>query len=162
DEGAPESGLILEALAQGSIHIYHLGRAQYYLGQLLAREPDNVLGLLWQGWQDETSRRAPDALGNYRRAVRVRPPQPQGRLRLAQLVLRQGQPAEAEEHLQELRRRGYKRPEVLLALARCRAQEADPTEARALLDELLAESPDDSDALAERGKLALEDGDPER
>jgi predicted Zn-dependent protease len=162
DEGAPEAGLILEALAQGSIHIYHLGRARHYLEQLLAREPDNALGLLWQGWQYETSGRPADALENYRRAVRLRPRQPQVRLRLAQLALRQGEPAEAEGHLEELRRRGYKRPEVLLALARCRAQAADPARARDILDELLAESPDDSDGLVERGKLALEDGDPGR
>jgi predicted Zn-dependent protease len=161
DEGAPEAGLILEALAQGSIHIYHLGRARHYLEELLAREPDNVLGLMWQGWQYETSGRAADALEKYRRAVRLRPRQPQVRLRLAQLALRRGELAEAEGHLEELRRRGYKRPEVLLALAQCRAQAADPARARQLLDELLAESPDDSDALAERGKLALQEGDAE-
>jgi predicted Zn-dependent protease len=162
DEGSLEGGLILEALAQGSIHVYHLGRARHYLEQLLAREPDNVLGLMWQGWQYETSGRAADALANYRRAVRLRPRQPQVRLRLAQLALRQGELAEAEEHLGELGRRGYKRPEVLLALAQCRAQIGDPARACELLDELLAESPDDSGALVERGKLALADGEPER
>jgi predicted Zn-dependent protease len=162
DEGAAEGGLILEALIQGSIHAYHLELAQRYLGQLLAREPDNALGLMWLGWQYESSGRHAEALEVYRRAVRLRPRQPQVRLRLGQLALRQGELAEAEEHLEELHRRGYKRAEVLLALAQCRAQAADPARARELLDELLDESPDDSDALTERGKLALQDGDWER
>ena len=36
-DGAPESGLILEALAGGSIHVYRLGSALRYLEELLAR-----------------------------------------------------------------------------------------------------------------------------
>lgn len=166
DEGAPEGGLILEALAQGSIQTYHLGRARQYLELLLAREPDNVLGLMWQGWLYETGGDQDKAVKNYRRAVQLRPRQPAVRLRLAQLVTRKGEGdpdelAEAVGHLENLRRRGYKRPEVLLALARCRAREGNATQARELLDELLAESPDDSDALVERGKMALTEGDSE-
>ncbi len=155
DAGAPESGLILEALAQGSIHVYQLPRASRYLELLREREPENVLGLLWQGWLYEASGRQEDALDNYRRAVRLRPRQPALRLRLALLALKRGELDEAEEHLNELRGRGYHRSEVLLALARCRVQRGDEAAARALLDTLLAESPDDSDALTERGKLAL-------
>ncbi len=160
DEGVPQGGLILEALIQGSIDTYHLERVRYYLGRLLEREPDSALGLMWQGWLYETSGRTDSALENCRRAVRAHPRQPAVRLRLAQLAVLLNQPAEAEEHLDNLRRRGYRRPQVLLALARCRTQEADPAGARRLLDELLDESPDNSEALLERGKLALQEGDP--
>jgi predicted Zn-dependent protease len=159
--GAPESGLILEALAQGSIEVYQLGRARHYLDLLLQREPDNALGLLWQGWLYETGGRREDALENYRRAVRAHPRQPEVRLRLAQVAVRHGDYAEAEEHLDTLRRRGYKRPAVALALAQLRAGQGDPAKARALLDELLVGSPDDGGALVERGKLALQQGEPE-
>jgi Tfp pilus assembly protein PilF len=163
DDGAPESGLILESLAQGSIHIYHLGRARHYLELLLAREPDNALGLMWQAWLYEASGRPEKAMENLRQAVRLRPRQPQVRLQLARQALRQNELAFAEEQLAELRRRGYKRPDVLLTLARCRVQAGDPGAAAALLDELLAESPDDSAALVERGRLALQtEGDPEK
>jgi predicted Zn-dependent protease len=163
DEGDAESGFILEALAQGSIHIYHLGRARHYLELLLAREPDNVLGLVWQAWLYEASARPEKAMENLRRGVQLRPRQPQVRLELARLALRQNELAEAETHLAELRRRGYKRPEVLLTLARCRVQAGDPATAAALLDELLAEAPEDPAALVERGRLALQtEGDPER
>jgi predicted Zn-dependent protease len=160
-EGAPESSLILEALAQGSIEVYHLGLARHYLEELLAREPDNVLGLMWQGWLYETQGRDGNALENYRRAVRLRPRQPQVRLQLARLAQKRGELDEAAQHLEELRRRGYKRADVLLALARCRRRQDDRPAARALLDERLAEAPDDAAALTERGRLALDDGDAE-
>src|SRR5439155_5737582 len=101
-----------------------------------------------------------DALDNYRRAVRAHPRQPQVRLRLAQLAVRHDDLAEAEEHLEYLRRRGFKRPEVLLALAQLRGKQGDFGQERALLDELLAEAPDDGDALIERGRLAVQEGDP--
>jgi predicted Zn-dependent protease len=161
DEGAPEKPLILEALAQGNIDTYHLGRARHYLDELLAQDPDSALGLMWMGWLYETSGKADAALANYRRALEVHPRQPAVRLRLAQLALVHDNVDEAVGHLTELRRRRYKPPEVLLALARCRIQQGDFAEARSLLDELLADSPDDSGALLERGKLALQDGNPE-
>jgi tetratricopeptide (TPR) repeat protein len=158
---APEGGLILEALTQGSIEIYHLVRARYYLDRLLEREPDSALGLMWQGWLYETGGRREDALENYRRAVRAHPRHLEVRLRLGQLAVRHGDFAEAEEHLEYLRHRGYKRTDVLLALAQLGAQRGDLTRERAWLDELLAESPDNGNALVERGKLALQESKPE-
>jgi len=161
-DGAPESGLILEALAAGSIHVYRLGPALHYLDELLAREPDNALGLIWRGWLYETQGRDLDALESYRAAVRARPRQPEARLHLARLDLKRDELAEAEEHLEYLHRRGYKTMEVLAALGRCRRQQGDLPGARALLDEVLAASADDADALKERGRVALDEGDAER
>jgi tetratricopeptide (TPR) repeat protein len=161
DAGAPEATLILEALAQGSMNVYHLGRARHYLDRLLEREPESALGLLWLGWLYQSREKVEDALQCYRRALQAHPRQPAVRLRLAQLALLHDSVDEAVGHLEELRRRGYKPSEVLLALARCRIEQGDPAAARALLDELLAASPDDSDALVERGKLALQEGDAE-
>jgi predicted Zn-dependent protease len=160
DEGGPQAGQILEALAQGSIDTYSLGRARHYLDLLLKREPDNALGLMWLGWLYEARGGFDDAVESYRHALRVHPRQPAVRLRLAQFALQHGDLAEAEGHLDNLRRRGYRRSEVLLTLARCRMKRGDEDEARRLLDELLAGSPNDSVALFERGKLALQDNDP--
>jgi len=161
-DGAPESGLILEALAAGCIEVYRLGPALHYLEELLAREPDNALGLIWRGWLYETQGRDLDALESYRAAVRARPRQPEARLHLARLDLKRDELAEAEEHLEYLHRRGYKTMEVLAALGRCRRQQGDLPGARALLDEVLAASADDADALKERGRVALDEGDAER
>jgi len=160
-DGAPESGLILEALAAGCIEVYRLGPALHYLEELLAREPDNALGLIWRGWLYETQGQDAEAILSYRAALRARPRQPEARLRLARLALKRDELAEADEHLQELRRRGYKRGQVLAALGRCRRQQGDLPGARALLDELLATEPDNTDGLKERGQVALEEGDTE-
>jgi Tfp pilus assembly protein PilF len=160
DEGGPQSGPILEALSQGSIDTYNLGRARHYLDLLRKREPDNALGLMWMGWLYEAIGNFDDAGESYRHALRVHPRQPAVRLRLAQFALRHGDPSEAEEDFDNLRRRGYRRTEVLLGLARCRIQLGDLDGASSLLDELLAGSPNDSIALFERGKLALQDDDP--
>ena len=52
------------------------------------------------------------------------------------------------------------RAEVRLGLARCRLRLGETDEARRLLDVLLAESPDNGEALWERGQMALGEGQP--
>jgi tetratricopeptide (TPR) repeat protein len=66
--------------------------------------------------------------------------------------------AEAVGPFEELRRRQPDNPAVLLGLAKCRRQLGQPDEARQLLDAVLAQNPEDAQALAEQGKLALAAG----
>jgi tetratricopeptide (TPR) repeat protein len=61
-------------------------------------------------------------------------------------------------HLERLREEQPAKPEVLVALARCRMVQLRKDEARALLDSVLATHPDHFDALLYRGKLEMQSG----
>jgi tetratricopeptide (TPR) repeat protein len=152
----PDTPLILEALALGYNEVYDLHSAAACLSQLLERQPDNAYALLWHGRVLSGMSYFARAREDYQRAVEVDPEYDDARLALAQNLLDHAlKPDEAVGHLELLRRRQPRNLEVLLALARCYRQLGRTDEARALLDALLREHPDDARALAERGRLAL-------
>jgi len=155
---APESLEILAALAQGYLRTYHLDGAMYCLDQLLKRRPDDVVALLSRGSLYEIAGKDGKAGADYRRAVEVQPRHVEARCRLGSFLLRQGQPEEALQQYEQVRRqrRGEGQPLVLMGLARTCEQLGDLNRARQALDELLARNPHDGDALVERGKLALQ------
>ncbi|HEY1859360.1 MAG TPA: tetratricopeptide repeat protein, partial [Gemmataceae bacterium] len=157
-EDPPQTTLILEALAQGTYHVYLLSAAKRYAEKVLEREPDNVLmllllGIMLDGWHNVS-----EAEQYFRAAVNAQPGHAQARLELAQFLLRQRRYAEAAGHLEQLRERHYRPAAVLMGLALCRRQEGQTQKERELLDTLLAEYPETADALAERGRLELEAG----
>src|SRR5262249_7299393 len=80
------------------------------------------------------------------------------RVRLAQLLLQKTKARQAAGHFEVIFRRQPKNPSVLLGLARCRRQLKDADGARQLLDAILADDPKNGQALGERGRLALEQG----
>jgi len=152
----PDSTLILEALAQGTNHVYHLGKSIHFAEGALQREPGNVPMLLLHAHLWDSVNRFDDAEKDYRAAIDAQPGHAQARLELAQFLLRHDKADDAVEHFEQLRKRRYQLPAVLMGLALCRRQQGRTAEERELLDALLAESPDDPNALAERGKLELE------
>src|SRR6266852_3104523 len=156
DKDHPDSTLILEAFAQGTNHIYHLDKAIYFAERALQREPGNVPMLLLHAHMWDSVNRFDDAEKDYRAAVEAQPGHAQARLELAQFLLRHNKVDEADDHFEQLRNRRYQLPAVLIGLALCRRQEGRTAEERELLEALLAESPDDANALAERGKVELE------
>src|SRR5207249_199343 len=82
------------------------------------------------------------------------------RLRLGEVLLEKVHPLGAREHFELLRKRRPEDPAVLLGLARCRSLLSDFDSARDLLDKLLKKHPRHAEALVQRGKLALEQGNP--
>jgi predicted Zn-dependent protease len=152
----PDSTLILEALAQGTNHVYHLGKSINFAEGALEREPGNVPMLLLRGHLWDSVNRFGDAEKDYRAAIESQPGHAQARLELAQFLLRHDKADEALDHFEQLRKRRYQMPLVLMGLALCCRQQGRTAEERELLDTLLAESPDDPNALAERGKLELQ------
>ena len=158
-EDDPDSSLILEALVQGYFHAYRLGEAITCLQRWLRREPDNVQALVWRGQAWEGLQDLPRAIADYRAALERDPEHFDARLRLAQALINADQRLdEAVDHLNQLRQRQPRNAEVLRSLASCRSQRGQGAEARALLDEVLAEDPRDVAALRQRGKLAFEQG----
>jgi predicted Zn-dependent protease len=155
--GGPETPQILEVLIQSYMDTYRLGEALIALNRLLELRPGNIPALIGRGKVHEWLLDFSAAAADYREAVRLDPENEKVRRYLAEMLLITGPPAEALAQFEWLRRRQrVPVPEVLLGLARSRRQLRQFEQARALLDRLLAEAPEHAAALAERGKMALE------
>jgi predicted Zn-dependent protease len=156
DDDPPEATLILEALANGTYHLYLLGAARNYTEQALERDPGNVPMMLLLALIYDSRGRMDEAEERYRAVLDAQPNHDQARLGLAQLLLRRRKIEEAAEQFEQLRARGDETQAVLMGLALCCLQRGRGAEARELLDTLLSESPDNAQALAERGRMELE------
>jgi tetratricopeptide (TPR) repeat protein len=157
--GGPGAALALEALTKGLLRTYRAGEALAALDRWDRLEPDSAQAALLRGALLDQADRRHDALAGYRRAVQLDPEYDEARLRLAGLLVLTGQYAEAVPHLEYLRGRLPGDPRVETHLARCRAQAGQAAEAVELLEGVLGRWPHFAPALAERGKLALQEGD---
>jgi predicted Zn-dependent protease len=155
-EGAPETSLILEALAQGYRSQLRWVAALGCLGKLLEREPNNVWAHSFRGQLLVQADNYPEGAEALRKALELNPAQDDARLALAQALLRLD-PKEALSHFQYLRTKGDQAP-VLLGLAQAYRTIGEPEKVAPILDTLLAKYPDDVQALLERGALLLEEG----
>jgi predicted Zn-dependent protease len=160
-EDTDEAPLVLEALAQGYLMTYRLAEALHCLDRLLTLEPDHPRALVWRGEVKERRNDLAEAIRSYGRAVELVPDDEAARLRLALALTRADRVGEAAGHFQVLLARQPGNAEVLLGLARCRRSQGRGTEAREFLDALLANHPDHVEGLCEKGKLALEDRQPD-
>ncbi len=156
DPSAPQAR---EALIVGLIYRFSFPEAERELNRWLEREPDRPTALYLKGklseFQDATSK----ALLVYRHCLEVDPDHDESRLRMGVLLVSTRESEEAIPHLEYLHRRFPHNPDVLLNLAKALDLQRRSEEARALLNECLTYSPNNADALAERGRLALRDGD---
>jgi tetratricopeptide (TPR) repeat protein len=158
EDNPPEAPLILEALALGTYRVYMLGASRNYAEKAIQLEPGNVPMLLLLARLYDGRVRFADAEKYYRAAVEAQQGHAEARLELAQFLLRLNKFDESADNLEQLRNRRFRMPEVLMGLALCRRQQGQTEEERELLDSLLLESPDNPEALAERGRLELEAG----
>jgi predicted Zn-dependent protease len=98
---------------------------------------------------------------SYRRALEVDPDHEEARLGLAVALVEGRNYEEAAGHLEHLRRCQPDNLSVQVGLAECRSALGGPDEAVRLVDEVLAREPEFPPALALRGRLALQAGQPE-
>jgi predicted Zn-dependent protease len=155
----PERAVILEALVHGYEKTYHLHEAAVYLDLWLKDEPDNAKAILERAEVNLLTNRPAAAKDDYRRGVELDPDADTARQRLGELLLIDQKADQALAYFEELRRRHPEDADALLGVARCKAMLDDQTGAIAVLDELLAQHPRHAAALAERGRLALAQGD---
>jgi tetratricopeptide (TPR) repeat protein len=157
---SPQTPLVLEAVIQGGLRSGDLERAMRAADLWLAgarTTADQVQGLVWRGdiWIQTGS--AEKALPDYIRAVEL-----DGEDDIAQLHLAACQaasaPRQAMANLEKLLRRHPGDPSARHQLARCHRNLGQLEEAARLLDELLAQYPDDAAVLSERGAVALDLG----
>jgi predicted Zn-dependent protease len=149
--------LILEALSQGFTKTYRLHEARACLERMLVLQPDSNYALrrrAWIAFQDEQFDRAE---ADYRRALEIDPEDTAARLGLAQILLdirKNG--AEAGEQYERVWSVQHDTT-VAVGLSQSRRLLGRGADARRLLDAWLADHPADALAVAERGRLALDE-----
>jgi predicted Zn-dependent protease len=154
-----ESEMIREALLQGYRKNYLLQKMLRLLDGWLEEQPGNTYALLQRAWVRERQNVVSLAIVDYRRALRSDPKDVPAQLALAQALLRDGQPREAEKRFRDLRDRQPADPQVGLGLALSLRKLGGRTpDAQRLLDELVKRHPRQFSLLLERGRLALDLG----
>jgi tetratricopeptide (TPR) repeat protein len=154
----PAAPLVLEALADGFLRTYRPADADEAVGLWLERQPDNPQAFYYRGLLQEDRSDRLGAVATYRHVLELDPEHDSSRLHLVGLLLDLTQPAELLPHLDYLQRRQPGNVQVQVYLARYWDQMGQPDEARKILDGVLAREPNHAAALAERGRLALRDG----
>lgn len=143
------------ALARADLDVCQPYVALKRCEEALKLDPDQPEALVCQGMAREMTDEHARALPSYRVAYERAPRMEGLRPRLAAALDRMGWTAEAAGHWEALRREQPDNPDVLLGLARCRRDLAEPEAAVRLLDAVLRREPDHAEALLERGRLAL-------
>jgi tetratricopeptide (TPR) repeat protein len=149
------AGPILEALAAGYLRIYRFNDAMGCLAEALRLDPNDAHALYLRGRAWERVHAYVKAAEDYRRVLAQDPEDDDARLRLANSLLENGQPADAVGDLELLRRRRPDDPEVLVRLAFAWNAVGRLDDSVRLIDEVLARRPDFPAAISARGQLAF-------
>jgi Tfp pilus assembly protein PilF len=157
DQNGHDRILILEVLAPAYLARYRVADAAALVQRWLELEPDNLQALLLGArvyWY--LPDRKQDLALCLRRIVELDPDNLPARLTFGGFLIEAGQPGEALTQFQYLRERTGDSADVLAGLARCQRALGRLDEARQFLDRLLTLQPRNGPALAEQGRLALD------
>jgi tetratricopeptide (TPR) repeat protein len=149
---------IFEALGQGSVQAVRLPEGIEYLNQVIQKQPTNILALYWRGRAWESWNQFEKAIGDYEKALAVRPGFDRARQGYAECLNRIGRVREAVGQYELLHRRQPENSRIVLSLAGCWEDLRELEKARELVEELLAREPESIPALVERGRIDLRKG----
>jgi tetratricopeptide (TPR) repeat protein len=160
DADHPESCMMLEAACHGYAKHKRWPETLLAAYKLTKRQPDNPIGWYWLGYVRDETHEIGAARECYQRALELDPENDEARLRLAFTLLSLNAFEEAADHFERLRARAPGNTGLLGGLAACRRCLGQYDEAFEILDPLLQAAPQLTPALAERGRLALDLGEP--
>ena len=155
DSNHPANEVILEALAVGSIEIYHLDRASFWVSQLLTRYPRNAVGRLIRIQMDATLARPARATEECRQLLAEFPKFQRARLFLAMQLVQLQKYEEAVQHFEELRTHRPEDLNVLLGLVVCFERMGSVDSLRPLIKDLEEHRSDNSEALLHLSRFAM-------
>jgi tetratricopeptide (TPR) repeat protein len=161
EQNQPETPLILEALTRGYLRQYRLVEARQCLERWLQLQPNNAQPLCFEGlFHLDYEYAGSAAETSYRRAVELDPEHEEARLGLSVALLDRRKYAEAAENLKLLQRCQPDNLKIAIGLAECYDGMGKGDEALLVVEGVLAKEPQSAPALALRGRLALENGQP--
>lgn len=160
-EDHPTAPLVREAVAAGLMQVFRLHEAEKVLDEWLARDPENVQAEFLEGTLCELRLALSLALKHFRRVIDLDPEHDEARLHMLNVLVQQSDGQEGSPHAEYLHGRFPDNTQVSLRLAQCLCLLGRQPEARGILDAILEREPYQALALAERGKLALQERDNE-
>ncbi|MDB5312454.1 MAG: tetratricopeptide repeat protein [Gemmataceae bacterium] len=158
DSGHPATEQILEALAVGCVQVYHLDRASFWVGELLARFPKNPVGRLILAQTYDTLGRRDRAVEIGRELAADFPGYAKARLHLAVVLYKAQKYDEAAVEYEALRRARPGDVEGVLGGARCLDRMGRGDEARPLMRELEEHHAGNGEAMLECGRFGAREG----
>jgi tetratricopeptide (TPR) repeat protein len=163
EQGDVESVEILEALSVGCLVSYRFADAVGYLSKWIELTPDDFQAHVWRSMAKDRLSDLAGARADAEQAVALAPTNFSAQLRLGQSLLQSPAVQEAENVFERLAQRYPRDPLVAMGLAQAKSKlQPEGVEAARILDDLLTRFPDDPPVLIERGRLALERGEPAR
>jgi len=155
-QGHPDALQILEALSVGCLVGYHFGKAHGYLSEWIDRDPGNYQPYLWRSMANERLQDFPVALDDARRAADLAPARFETQLRLGEALLLNAENEEAAQVFERLYQDHPGDPGVALGLAKSLQKLSRLSEAAVVLDAVVARFPNDTSAILERSRLAVQ------
>jgi predicted Zn-dependent protease len=155
---------ILEALSLGCFTNYRYGTAVTYLTNWLERRPNLAQPYIWRSLAYERLVEYASARNDARHAVALIPESFEARLRLAQTLMLTTEFLEAAAVFRQLYQERPGDATTAMDYAQAMLKLGVPDEAKEatnILDKLAARFPDEPGVLMERGRLALQSGQPE-
>ena len=156
----PDVRFVLEALARGYILIEKWADARQACELWRAVEPDAPQAWLWGGFVCERMVQVDQAAEFYLHALELDPDDRDSHLSYARILVRQRNPAGALPHYEWVLARHPDNADALLGLAQCRIDGGQFEEALPSIDRVLHLHPSSNLAMALRGRVAMEGGDP--
>ncbi|MBI3822782.1 MAG: tetratricopeptide repeat protein [Planctomycetes bacterium] len=154
----PQTPIILEAILEGSLKANQLSYAMTaadWLLKMRSRDIDQAHGLVWRGRTFWRGRDWAKALASFRQAVALAPDYAAARIWLASGLIDHAD-EEAKPHVDWLQEHCPRNVAARLQIARLYRNQARLDEAAALLDEALADAPNNVNVLVVRAQIALD------
>jgi superkiller protein 3 len=157
----PEEVLILEAVVNGYLNNARYIDAIEITNTWLRRYPDDWLAYLYRGRANQGLSLYERAIEDFERAQKLHPDFLQTQLWLADALLADHQYEKALRHYQVYVQAGPSDADILLAMALCQVSLGKP-EARTILDQLMADHPNDAGIILLAAKLDLVEDKPDQ
>ena len=151
----PEAPLVLEALTVGFLREQLASPAIICAEIWLQKEPNNVQALIYHAVCAVATGSSPIAVEDIEQALERAPERPELRQVMAGVYTQANEYSKAMDLYDELLQNKPEDDDVLLGAAKCKFGLANFDECKVLLDRLIDKNPENTDALALRGKLAL-------